>query len=135
MSMDASRLLVLLLVAAGLGTWALSIVVVITAFIRARRRIKTLEERHPMPTVPVPAFVLHLVPPLVIGGMMAYAVSAGRGADLAPLCATACASVIIQIVVAGLFGLGRAMLPVAGTAIFVFVEVLIAGVIFAATCT
>ena len=135
MHIDASTLFVILSVSAGIVLWGLSLLLVIAAFIRARRRVKSVDEGAPMPPVPVPAFALHLVPRLVIGGMIVYALNAGRGNSLNALCAAACAFVIIQGVAAGMFGLGRAMLAVACTAIFVLVEILIAGAIFAATLT
>jgi len=135
MHIDAPTLFVILSVSAGVVLWGLSLLLVLMTFISARRRVKSLEEGVPMPPVPVPAYALHLVPPLVIGGMIAYALHAGRCDSLNALCAAACAFVIIQGVAAGMFGLGRSMLAVACTAIFVLVEILIAGAIFVATLT
>ncbi len=121
-----------LLIAAGFALWALSIAIVVRAFLARRARMKEVQETLQLPKAPLPAFVLHLVPPLVIGGMIAY--GADRGSDsLGPLCACACAFAIIQLVVGGMFGFGRAMIGFACTAIFVFVEVGIAVAIFIAT--
>lgn len=133
MAKDASGIFALLAMAVGFGIWGLSILVVIAGFRRARRRVKDLEAGQPVSAVPIPAFLLHLVPPLVIGGMIARAFERGHGDDAGPLCAAACAFVLIQLVVAGMFGLGRQTLSVACTAIFVFVEVAIAGALYAAT--
>ena|SRR5204863_1740779 len=117
----------------GFGIWGISILVVISAFRRARRQIKDLEASQPMPEVPVPAFALHLVPPLLIGGMIAHAFHRGHGDDAGPLCGAACAFAIIQLVFGGMFGMGRRMFSVACTAIFIFVEVGIALAIHVAT--
>jgi hypothetical protein len=133
MLISAPRVVMFLAFLVGVGIWGISVLVVISAFRRARRQIKNLEASQPMSEVPVPAFALHLVPPLLIGGMIAHAFQRGHGDDAGPLCAAACAFIIIQLVVGGMFGMGRRMFSVACTAIFIFVEMGIALLIYAAT--
>ncbi len=123
----------ILLIGAGFVIWALSIAIVVQAFLARRARMKEVQESLQLPPGPFPAFVLHLVPPLVIGGMIIHAVGKGATDSLGPLCAAACAFVIIQLVAGGMFGFGRAVIGLACTAIFVFVEVGIAVALFLAT--
>ena len=132
MRMDLSRLLAFFAMAAGFILWGLGILFTIRVFQRTRARAKDLEGSSSMPLLPFPALLLHLVPPLVVGGLIAYGVQTGRE-GLNALYAVACAFVIIQFVVGGIFGFGRTLFAVGCTAIFVFVEVGIAVVIFLAT--
>ena len=133
MPISATRIFMFLAIGVGVGIWGLSILAVISSFRRGRRRVRELEASAPLPPLPVPAFVLHLVPLLLIGGMIAHAFQGGHGDDAGPLCAAAGAFVIIQLVAAGMIGLGKSLFSVACTSIFVFVEVAIAVAIYAAT--
>jgi hypothetical protein len=128
--MNVDKLITYLAQALGFVIWGLAIFLIIRVFIRARQRMKEKEES---PQVPFPAYVLHLLPPLVLGGMFAYALKCGRSDRLGGLYGVAVAFAIIQLVIAGLFGLGRSILAVACTGIFVFVELLVAVAIFAMT--
>jgi len=61
MQISASRVFMLLAIGVGFSIWGFSMLIVISSFRCARRRVRDLEESQPMPPLPPPAFVLHLV--------------------------------------------------------------------------